>query len=742
MRRFDRRFNPHFDGHFHRRFVGLAVLLLLGGCASSSSLFPPEVLPPDRVASCPEWRWVGLKPDAAATCPVPASGTWEIRPFSGTPAAEPAVIAGQTGASTPDPTPSGRPSRGLCQYVSPKKHAVGRAVRDLYRQGVLEAIYPDCAMVGSLAEPGLAEQTWQDLQSHLFAQVGETTGLEDGASDPSVRLVVLDTQPRKLWTQRQSGTSPHGWFVAHLGRRLVCGYGEGIRNANSAGDASSAGESCAAEVDTRLVMPLKTFFRKNPGKTEQDDENGGYFGRVSDLIEAIGEELDANQGTGTHLVLNLSLGWEGAPAELGGSLLDMPVLARALYQVLEEAACRGVIVIAAAGNRSGEASSGLLLPAAWVNRSVEPAACAGIPGAVAEERGAWSGSPGFPRPLIYAVGGVDSEGRPLSNARVQGMPELAAFGDHAVVETFDPLRPTKTYTGSSVAAGVVSAVAAVVWSRHPDWSSHEVMEHLYASGCELSQEADVVASPPLGVSAGGTQLASLGIPDLALGSGSQRPFDFTHRVRRISLARALGQVSASQQRFVSLASRGSCPSLGPPDLEIHLDAGREVDVSTYQSTSTLSQAGCAAGKITALAPPGASLSSELVSALCSAGETRAAMEDPWTGPQPQDPPCPNCTLEPQGTGPGGLGLLEVDHYILYIEIDTDWPAKLTLSNPTLMFDNTALPLSSPSDPVVLKSGETMTVDNIPVNLVQTAQRIVLVFTTDDGPVENPVLVAK
>jgi hypothetical protein len=691
---------------FDARFLGFAALIL-SGCASFSRPSTVLDIPADRAPSCPEWRWVALKPEGAAECPVP-SPNWRVRPLF--PSSE----------RSPERSPSEADRQAilsrLCLYESTRKGRIGDEIRRLALDRKLEAIYPDCAMMGSLADPGLAEQSWEKLQDHLFTQVDKPAVLMEGRKPSSVRLAILDTQPLELWDNRVSGNSPHGWFVAHLGHRLVCD--------DTMEDPES--DFCTAEVTTRLALPLKKLNRRNPGKTERDELRGGYFGSVLDVTEAVRWELAKHQRSKEQLILNLSLGWEGTPEELSGPVQNMPGLVQGLYYLLEEAACQGVLVIAAAGNRVGGPGpeTGMLLPAAWANR---PAMC--------------GGDPNSQPPLIYAVGGVDSEGDPLSNAREKGTPELVAFADHAVVQTCPSGEPTKTYTGSSVAAAVASAAAAVVWNEHPGWTAREVMETLYDTGCELPYEADVVANPPLGSSPGGSQLASLEVTDLALDLDSPRTCGSSPCVRRIFLGRALGQASTSQHRLASLTAQRSCPSLGPPDLQTHLDAKHEVNVPAQSEMSVKTLSDCPEKKIEV--PSGTRLTPELVSTLCATGKVKAAMQNPWARPQPDDPPCPNCTLEPQGTGGGFTGA-----YTLYIEIDKDWPAKLTLHNPTLWIDGTAWPLSSfpvsstSSSSDVLNTGDTMTVTNIPGDRVKGAKRIVLQFTTDDGLVENPVLVTR
>ena len=78
------------------------------------------------------------------------------------------------------------------------------------------------------------------------------------------------------------------------------------------------------------------------------------MGTLGDLAQAVRREVVAwSPSAATHrLVLNLSLGW--SPARFGGSGTEAnfspPVLA--VYRALQDASCRQVLTVAAAGKRS------------------------------------------------------------------------------------------------------------------------------------------------------------------------------------------------------------------------------------------------------------------------------------------------------------------------------------------------------------------------------------------------------
>lgn len=693
---------------FDRQIVWLAALLL-GGCATMSP--PPSPPPGGPPGACASWRWIARKANAEKPCPLLLNQN-RLRELN----------QDRPREEKPHASPQ------FCVYEQQDGLPVPLEERLKQEPMFEENFSKDCAVVGPLGAE-LLSQSWEQLQEHFDAQVGrsELSGMR-GEAQRIVRLAILDTQPKDGWKIQREGRSLHGWSLAHMGRRLVC----------PDGDPAVSGP-CVAEVTTRLALPWWKFNPNHFRRGHLDERKGGYFGTMYDLAKAIERELE-EVGPDDRLVLNLSVGWdERVFEEIGSEREAVHVLAEVLYRALENAACQGALVIAAAGNRLGgpEPETGMLLPAAWADSK---AAC---------EDGSW-------RPLLYAVGGVDSASRPLSNTRTEGMPELVAFADHAVVETLDPGQPTKTYTGSSVAAVVASAAAAAVWSEHPEWTAREVMETLYDSGSELAEKADVLANPPLGTSAGVPRIAALSPLALAVEPAVRTGCTNPPCVHRICFRRALCKAQGAD----GSACRGvdeTCSGSEPPDLDLVFNPKDTVDVSGYTETRLKSEEDCRATHVMYMPE------SEPSSCLCPSDRFESALARPWTGPQPQDPPCPNCTLEPPPPPPpesttgdsfaGLMGLSDLragirtastDSYTLYIEIDSDWSEPLY--DATLRLGETLLPLSLG----VLTSGATATVEGIDADLVNGADPIVLEFVVCENPavcedpksVENPVLVVR
>ena len=214
-----------------------------------------------------------------------------------------------------------------------------------------------------------------------------------------------------------------------------------------------------------------------------EDATGGRLDLWEDLALAIRREVAAwaamDRDTRPNLILNLSVGWDAAYGD--------PPVVRA---TVEDAVCRGALVVAAAGNR--------IAGPAFVERPIFPAAWEAVPapsrkkcerllGESLEEPAA--GSAGAYRPLLHAVGGVQHDGRPLSNSRPGATPRLVAYGDHVPVRYRDGVG-RETLTGTSVSTLVVTAAAAARWRAEPRLESYQVMQALWNAGEGVEQAVD------------------------------------------------------------------------------------------------------------------------------------------------------------------------------------------------------------------------------------------------------------
>jgi hypothetical protein len=429
------------------RIVWLVCCLAIGlnACATFESSRRPSH--PDTVKACAEWRWIGISQPEA---PCPEVPGWTVRPMF------PQL----------SPVP---PSGDLCEEQESKRYRRQiDAVRDLNRFCVYEIknqkkklqdlalpsaasaglvrLDQDCAALSLTAAE--TDKIWKPESSDFLARVGKpspSTPLRI-ENRPEVRLAFLDTQPTGDGAPAVSGNSPHGYTLAHIARQMICDPNDQSR--------------CAARITTRLALPIIKFNAKSPKLSEIDPKNGGFLGMQSDLATAIIDEVRSwqQQNSQRHLVLNLSMAWDG---ELFGGLdeeqiTEMRAGSQAVYKALQYAAEFDVLVLAAAGNQKRDPCTnfGPLLPAAWEKEA---------PHASCHENAQ----------LLYAVGGLQSNDTPLDNARPGGMPRRVAYGEAAI------------FSGSSVATAVASSIAAVVWSAFPDFDSHKIMAILDDSGQTL-----------------------------------------------------------------------------------------------------------------------------------------------------------------------------------------------------------------------------------------------------------------
>ena len=452
---------------------------------------------------------------------------------------------------------------------------------------------------------------------------------------PRVRLVFLDTQQDGEGVpQHVSGSSKHGYTLVHLAEALVCPQGEG---------------ACRVELAARLALPHTSFSPDVPPTESNFASQGGNMGLVEELAAAILREVvqwlpDAKR---KHLILNLSLGWDG---ELLHDLDKHNVSqlrrdARLVYQALQFARESGALVIAAAGNRRGGGESRWpLLPAAWEMR-----------------RPSLFRYP-FGPTAVYAVGGVDWQGLPLANHRIGGMPRRVAFGDHAMATTQADEDPTAIFTGSSVSTAVVSSIAAAVWELRPELPAAEVMRILNRSGDDLPSRADYYPWKeiwPLSMMFSAPHLKRLTLcqavvrarQEMGMGEipSCQHPKQAAADLSVLVIAHA-----STPYPFAAATLPPQCKSASNP--APRLFAGNPLDVPDpcplYRWTDMVSQR--------------------------------------WVSPQPDEPPCPGCSFVPPShpvldEPPGGGGAPQPSApsgYVLVVDIDpNEWkPPGLTTSS--------------------------------------------------------------
>jgi hypothetical protein len=436
----------------HVRWIAvLTILSLMSACLMMRRSVFVSRENEFRRAAAVRTRWIGLAQTGSCPAAAPASG-WSERPLFPMKG-----LARGLQKSARD--------AGLDRFCVYEYH--GAAVRpelprEIARQ-LRPGAEPDRVAMASSAISSLEEITWVPFFQRFADGVQILKTLPATSAPGDVRLAVLDSQPYGENVPGKPGRSEHGYALTHIAGRLACPQGEG---------------SCAVQIAPRLALPVVKFDAVQ-GREETDETNGGFHGTYAALTKALWDEITSPKRP-SHLVLNLSLGWDGE--KFGGWENDpakMTPDVQAVYKLLEFAAGQKVLVIAAAGNElSGPSPTGRpLLPAGWESRL----------------------RPGTREPLVYAVSGVDGQDHPLVNTRAQGEAPRVAYADHVVVPDFyAPDRPTATLTGTSVAAAVVSTTAALVWSQHPGMTPVEVMQQLDQSAAPLGRRPDFAsASDPL-----------------------------------------------------------------------------------------------------------------------------------------------------------------------------------------------------------------------------------------------------
>ncbi|HSS52663.1 MAG TPA: S8 family serine peptidase [Thermoanaerobaculia bacterium] len=474
--------------------------------------------------------------------------------------------------------------------------AEGGQRRELFpKTAGLVKVEPDRMGLTASAPPDLdplGTQIWERLADQFVARVG-TVRFNDFAN-PTVRLVFVDSQPTGEGVPAPSPApvSWHGYGMAHLANEMVCG----------------PAQSCPIHLATRLALRYDAYDTDPYSGDDPGNDAGGHQGRIGDLAAAIAAEVDHWQQhyADMKLILNLSIGWDGEYHELDPDKEDdLDLATQAVYAALKVAHDDGALVIAAAGNRTGgENSQQPLLPAAWELHP--PAGAANLSG----------------QKLAYAVGGVDWQDLPLPNARPFGMPQLVAYADHAVARTSDGSdgEPTKVYTGSSVAAVVASASAAVTWHLRPSWTPADVMGQLKQATVNLSSTATYYPS------------------------GGSAPF-----LQRLSLRQALSTLCGQD---------AGCPGVVAPSLVTESLMSSPADLSAITSQISSSVV------LDPVDPP-STCDSQTQVYMASNSPSNLQFSDPrgcpmetlpdmnspsLTQTQPPDTPCPTCSIGPGSSG--------------------------------------------------------------------------------------------
>jgi len=554
-----------------------------------------------------QWRWIGRKKYPNQPCPTPASGPFSTRHLF-SPNDDVDVVA-----NTLPPA-----LRSFCLYqVSPSTSVGGGVPAPLAalltpsQNNYLLELDQDRMAVAPVARrvdigrklKGVYKDQF-DEHSGRFGALPLKAGGGPIAASEQPRLAIIDTaatfEPAASPTSQRS-KSPHGYGIANLAEGTVC---DDVGN-------------CAARVSTQLAMPListGTGVRVNTTR-------GGFFGTIGWLAEAVRREVVAWEtekaipGMGaSHLVLNLSLAWM---PEYGGTgpLSSWPLDVRAAFWSIVDAHCRGAIVVAAAGNVSNgpTGTTGPSYPGGWESISAPTiamcTAALGAPPASSLSTAATSY-----KPLVYAVSGIDYKGDDLGNARDGGRARLSAFGDHAVTQNPSG-KFTRALTGSSVSTVVVAATASTVWFYQPDLSPYDVMEVTHGSGQALANNADFCAATG-GAACGGPSVRVVSCDAAAAACALTPPGPRCSSTAPPCPAWDTSAIDTSSINFGSFDTRAG-------------------DFAYSYETATASDPAC--GSVDLAIDSTTAIASESPEAQFYGDSAK-----PWTLPQPESDPCPNC----------------------------------------------------------------------------------------------------
>lgn len=320
----------------------------------------------------------------------------------------------------------------------------------------------------------LDSATQQELVAYYREFMGQLQPLPDPEPNTSlakIRIAVADTSPFSDYGGPNVGTSSHGLAMGRLAQVFAC----------------PIGEHCPGFITHHLALPRSNDNTKPP--------LGGYYGFRTETARAIAEAVmlwetkDENEDglpDERHLVINLSLGWEDRSNLLASATPANFLLPdRAVYEALNYAACRGALVVVAAGNRTGgpDELTGPLYPAGFETRPAPSnATCQARFGVPATEAGS-----GNDRALVYAVGGVRYDDRELAHRRTAGRPRLAAGGFQVNVGLGESGGNVSAgvFSGTSSAAAAVSGIAAALWAYRPSLDRHTLMRGIYNQGVSL-----------------------------------------------------------------------------------------------------------------------------------------------------------------------------------------------------------------------------------------------------------------
>jgi hypothetical protein len=406
------------------------------------------------------WRILSLSgTDQDVGTPWHASGNWEpLDGKTGKPVARLPLAAQKDKAAAADVYTQA--ALGFCVYEWAEKTTLPQTA-DFARIGAKPECGFSTGMAATPAPPSdilreraaAFERHARGVRQTAWAGAAPTFARAVRHAGPRAFVAVVDASP---FGATQPDRSGHGYAVSRVIADLACDKNP--------------------DCEKTVIRPYVALprIRTSSGDWVEDFKQGGFVGYFHDLFRAFRKALadwekDAKDAKDAHkpepkLIINLSLGWD--PIKTDPDSLENVYM----QMLLERAYCRGVLVIAAAGNETG--SEGAVMPAALESQA-PPRCGASAPATIY-------------RPLIHAVGAVDRYGERLALSRPWSEPRLVAYGSQVTVPTGAGQNLTPPLTGTSIAAAVVSGIAEVVWSARPRLDAAGVMTLIYESGDDLA----------------------------------------------------------------------------------------------------------------------------------------------------------------------------------------------------------------------------------------------------------------
>ncbi len=480
-----------------------------------------------------------------------------------------------------NPSPTFVPQGHLCRYSWSGVGNLGAALNVLTSHNQVIHTGPDCQAVQVQGTSVITDAVEGFMRDQFRAQTGRVDSnallLADGSSSEPGRspvvVGVIDTMPNGPTPDPRS---EHGENMAHFIADIACPSGEA---------------GCAVVIERTLGMP------RYPGGNGVDWDRGGFMATHADLAAAIMQQVKHWRQTAsatTPRIINLSVGWE--PGTFGGNEITPPPRIAAVLTALEIAACEGALIIASAGNETALCGTGAMLPGGWEQRAAPTdARCQqlGITG---------TPTTGSYRPLVHAVGGLDTANGPMPGTRTAGTPRLATAATYGVAGEGNL---TTGLTGTSVSAAVVSGAAALVWSYAPELSAHEVMDVLYATAEPTGRDAEF---------------------NLPTSPGD---------VRELDVCAAL-QLACEQSASCPTLSLGCVTGPVNVDLTTAVALVNDVEVDTTVKPSF--------GKMKACAPTCGVATSATGTTPFPCFATKIPPSAYYVAPQPNSPACSHCTI--------------------------------------------------------------------------------------------------